>query len=361
MKLYRYRPLNQLLYKELLYSELYLASSEELNDPLDLHGQLNFFSEDENRIKALVGFLSKQMFMLCFSYGGLSDTQISMFVGVKNLFNFERLGKYIVDEFKKYDNKIITKNDLFEILFSYYNEKISNTAFMEALGNSRAEELFDSLDKLFAQFLSNSRVVCFSKNHTNFLMWSHYASGHTGMCLEFEVDIDKDDSNIGYLPVTLPAHLLSKTDLDPKTFSWKEKVSAVRYPASLSKLNFYDFLPIFHNKSDVDLVNLSKSYWHPYARRIENSYFEKLEPWRDEEEWRIVNVSFKDTIPEEQILRFDDDALTGVYFGAKSSISTQKRVKNIIKYTNCAPTYYQCSVDGTRKIYAELMRDDEEL
>ena len=230
---------------------------------------------------------------------------------------------------------------------------------MEALGNKRAEELFNSLDKLFAQFLSNSKVVCFSKSHTNFLMWSHYASAHTGICLEFEIDIDPNDSNIGYLPVTLPASLLLKTDFDQKTLLWKEKVSAVRYPTSLSKLSFYDYLPIFHNSSDVDLVNLSKSYWHPYARSIEDSFLEKLEPWRDEEEWRIVRVRFKDEMPEDNILRFDDNALTGVYFGAKSSKISRKRVKNIFKYTNCDPMFYQCSVDGTRKIYVELLHDDD--
>lgn len=60
MKLYRYRPLSELLFKELLYSEIYLATPRVLNDPLDLNGQLNFYTNNENDIKSLTNFLFKQ-------------------------------------------------------------------------------------------------------------------------------------------------------------------------------------------------------------------------------------------------------------------------------------------------------------
>ena len=42
MKLYRYRPITELLFKELLHQEIYLASYLELNDPLDLTTSLDF-------------------------------------------------------------------------------------------------------------------------------------------------------------------------------------------------------------------------------------------------------------------------------------------------------------------------------
>lgn len=50
MKLYRYRPLNNFLFKGLLYNELHFTSPEELNDPLDLNGQFNFYTKNEDKI-----------------------------------------------------------------------------------------------------------------------------------------------------------------------------------------------------------------------------------------------------------------------------------------------------------------------
>jgi len=340
MKLYRYRPLNEILFKELLYSEIYLASPIELNDPLDLNGQLNFFSENEDEIKALVRFLSKQMVAL-----HLSHDNYSLVKSLMDLFSYERLGLYIAADFANRNCDVASKNDLFEILSRFCRENVSVEKGLKKL---KVEDLFTTLNNLFTQFLNNSSVACFSRSYTNFLMWSHYASSHTGICLEFEVDIDPQNNDICNFPV------ISNALFEGKCIEWKEDVKAVKYPTSLSNLNFYNYLPIFDNEGDVDLMNLSKSYWHQYAHGIESVFLEKLAPWHEEEEWRLVHVSFKETMPEDRILKFNDSALTGVYFGAKALEKTQYRVRNILEETNSSPVFYKCNVDGTRGIRVEI-------
>ena len=338
MKLYRYRPLTEVLFKELLYSEIYLASPRELNDPLDLNGQLNFFTESEEKIRALARFLSKRILVLHLTdnrYGSGATKRLM------DLLRCDGLEQYISAEFRKFTGSVVAKNDLFEILLKFLNENALIDKDSESLS---AGKLFSSLDELFSQFLSNSSVACFSKSCTNFLMWSHYASGHTGICLEFEVDIDPTNRNV----CSLPLH--SRAPLNGKYIEWKEDVKAVQYPASLSNLHFYDYLPIFGNMGDTDLMNLSKSYWHPYAEGIKNLFLEKLRPWRKEEEWRIVRVSFQEEMPEDRLLKFNDKALTGVFFGAKASGTTQTRVRNILEETRSIPVFYKCSVDGTRGV-----------
>ncbi len=47
-KVYKDRPLSELLFKELKYNELYFASYLELNDPLDLSAKINFKPANEN-------------------------------------------------------------------------------------------------------------------------------------------------------------------------------------------------------------------------------------------------------------------------------------------------------------------------
>jgi len=37
-------------------------------------------------------------------------------------------------------------------------------------------------------FIANRGVICFSERNENLLMWSHYASGGSGVCLEFRTD-----------------------------------------------------------------------------------------------------------------------------------------------------------------------------
>ena len=65
MKLYRYRSINELLFKELRYCELYSASPNELNDPLDLNVQLDFFTESDSQIAKLARYLSKYTLIAC--------------------------------------------------------------------------------------------------------------------------------------------------------------------------------------------------------------------------------------------------------------------------------------------------------
>lgn len=328
-----------MLFKELLYSEIYLASPIELNDPLDLNGQLNFFSENEAEIKGLVHFLSKQMFRM-----HMSNKNYCLAKGSMDHTAYKQLGSYITANFSNRNSDIVTKEDLFEILSRFYQE---NPPTIKELETFEVEDLFLSLDTLFAQFLKNSAVACFSETYSDFLMWSHYASGHTGICLEFEVSVDKKDSNTCDFPVICPE------PIDGEIIQWAEQVKRVEYPDSLTSLKFYDYLSIFDNEGDIDLMNLSKSYWHQYADGVKNIFLEKLAPWSEENEWRIVHVNFKETFPEDRILKFKRSALTGVYFGAKASEQTQNRVREITEGRNNNPLFYKCNVDGTRGIDVE--------
>jgi len=340
MKLYRYRPLSELLFKELRYSEIYSASPVELNDPLDLNGQLNFFSKDKSKINELVKFISNQMFILHMTnkdYDLAKTTMDSIYL--------EELNSYLTSEFSDRSNEVITKNDLFDILSNLYKK---NTISLNELEKYVIDELFHRLDVLFSQFLNNSSVTSFTENNTNFLMWSHYASGHTGVCLEFEVNNNGHTiNNICNFPLT------SIRPYDGRYIEFKINIKKVKYSTSLATLDFYDYLPVFYNEGDVDLMNLSKSYWHQYANGIENIFLEKQSPWSDEKEWRIVDVKFQETLPEERISHFKSDTLTGIYFGSKASERTKVRVSKAIEESMCKPIFYKCNIDGTRGIGVE--------
>ena len=88
-----------------------------------------------------------------------------------------------------------------------------------------------------------------------------------------------------------------------KTFFCEEKLHKVNYDTSRQHASFFNFLPIFSSENDCDVVNLSKSYLHKYARKIENIFVNKTEPWRYEQEWRIIEINFAQTEHSEERIR----------------------------------------------------------
>ncbi len=49
-----------------------------------------------------------------------------------------------------------------------------------------AQEFEDMATKLSAAFKSGLFITCFSETNKSILMWSHYASNHTGFCIEYD-------------------------------------------------------------------------------------------------------------------------------------------------------------------------------
>ena len=345
MKLYRYRSTNELLFKELRYCELYSASPNELNDPLDLNVQLDFFTESDSQIAKLARYLSK--YTLIAAFGRDDDTNLKELM---TTLHPENLHQFLSDEFSNWQKAILTKHDLFELLQKFCSKKCPKGI---GIGDQFINEVSINIDEILSQILNISTAVCFSKNNDNYKMWSHYASNHSGICLEFEVEQDQLNNQLCKFPITTPI------PVDGEYIIGKVKIKAVRYLTALTHLKFYDFLPMFYHHDNVDLMHLSKSCWHPFANKLESFFLEKVIQWREEEEWRLINVQFNKTTPEENILYFSANALTGIYFGARTTKQTRIRVRNAIEKTNCKPLFYQCNLDGTNQIKFEDSIEDE--
>ena len=345
MKLYRYRSINELLFKELRYRELYSASPKELNDPLDLNVQLDFFSESDSHIAKLARYLAGNALFVALGRDDYTNLK-----ELATILHPENLHQFLSDEISNWQKAILTKHDLFDLLNNFCSKKCPKGI---GIGDQFTNEVSNNIDENLSQILNNSTAVCFSKNNDNYKMWSHYASNHSGICLEFEVEQDQLNNQLCKFPITTPI------PVDGEYIIGKAKIKAVRYLTTLTHLKFYDFLPVFYHHNDVDLKNISKSYWHPFANKLESFLLEKIIQWREEEEWRLVNVRFDRTSPEDNILYFSAKALTGIYFGVRTTKQTRIRVRNAIEISNCKPLYYQCNLDGKNQVIFEDSIEDE--
>jgi len=117
------------------------------------------------------------------------------------------------------------------------------------------------------------RVICFSKNHNNILMWGHYTNKHKGLMIKFETDklrIDNQNLNPNALHKVEYKHSpwAITEDLADKWNNYK-KINPLAYKS------LYDFSK---NSEASEIIN----------NTITNAIKTKSIDWQYEEEYRIL-------------------------------------------------------------------------
>ncbi|HEY4313817.1 MAG TPA: DUF2971 domain-containing protein [Pirellulales bacterium] len=146
-----------------------------------------------------------------------------------------------------------------------------------------AGQFKESIEKKLQGFLGG--VCCFSATADCLLMWGHYANGHRGFCLEFNMD---RDAKLGLPPMEVdypPDNSIPVLDTD--------------------RLMSGDL-------TDKELIRL---------------WLVKSNCWAYENEWRILNK-------KGDVLRsYDPAALTAIYLGAKMPDDHQQVIKRLVAGT----------------------------
>jgi len=341
--LYKYRPLSEFLFKELYYQELYFASYFELNDPLDLSARIEFSCEKMEQVKYLIYFL----FKTTLSFDAISEEQkqnnsklLEFNDNKSKVADFEKIVFENINQLKEKREKIWT-TDIVSIIGSASQQH--NLGFQFDLDNFNAE-----LKRITAKFLENSYATCFSESNDNFLMWSHYSSKHSGVCLEFSLEkpglfpyIGKPRRELDYDKYVEKA---SKWEL--KTYHYWDSIKKVNYDSEQPYINFFEFSPVFENEYDCDLIGLSKSWTHYFANQLELVFSTKTVPWEYEKEWRAIHINFGNPQePEDRIRYYPLESLRAIYFGMRTPENVKKRIFHIfdkqqkdLKYFECKPS-----------------------
>ena len=156
-------------------------------------------------------------------------------------------------------------NDPFDCQFKYAD------SMFEKIGVPKNDR--SSFEKLVKK-LWGWGLCCFTTENSNHLMWSHYADGHKGFCLEFD---------------TRKCKLLSEK-LFPVTYS--------------------DEFPIIKEFDEI----------------IPNGVLRKTKKWEYEKEWRlIIGGSGNCHLP------YNRRALSSIYFGLNTSAKDLRKVMSICR------------------------------
>ncbi len=199
-KLYRYRSLKNMDYikDEICNGQIFLSLPCEMNDPFDSHSIL----ESGNP-----GF-----------YARTKDTYMERF-------------KLILDD-ETFDS-IFGAADWLDKLLAYVASQYVPESEVNAMKDKVSKILMDEIAKLNSSIndMINkmSRFACFTEKNSNLPMWSHYANGHTGVCLEYDISSISDVYIINRL---LPVKYVSKLPDGTSLLSQDET----------SKFSFMDYI-----------------------------------------------------------------------------------------------------------------------
>jgi len=130
-------------------------------------------------------------------------------------------------------------------------------------------------------------ILSLTEERDNLLMWSHYANGHCGLCLEFAT--------------------------------------------SIYEVFFGRAQPVIYS-DDRSLFNPRESE----TKRVEKIVLTKSKHWTYELEWRIVEHQKGEGLHE-----FPAETLTGVIFGCRTSDKDKDKVNRWICEGNLSPVIYQ--------------------
>ena len=254
---------------EKVYDELISFLLDQINPPLETNLRAIFSSLLKYRmVGKTVGFFKalnslKKYILTQSAIAHVAVANLQQFV----LSNANRLYKKCPAETKIYFNRE-TFIAFALLVKSYHNVEIEEKVLVDAL---KMDEMLESLEKkvleardeiyipFIRDFLSKLTVTCFSASGwDNQLMWSHYASSYSGICVEY--DFEKMHDFIGFLfPV---------------------EYSAERPTLSLGDLGL------------DKMVQDENGNWKAGETKISAilSYLlAKNKCWAYEEEWRIIN------------------------------------------------------------------------
>lgn len=103
------------------------------------------------------------------------------------------MSKFYIDDLKKSRLNIVSvlermrpttssRSEFEKNLYSMINDHISKISEKDVATQRELSETYE----IFQSAINNFGILSLSETPENILMWSHYASGHTGICFQFE-------------------------------------------------------------------------------------------------------------------------------------------------------------------------------
>lgn len=285
--LYRYYPLTEYVLENISKSQITLVAPGEFNDPYDALPFFNFEALKKD-FEWVTPEAVRELFQNA-KDGCLTEIQKT------------RLGDE--DDVSYFCQQIASIPEVDEIQLDEYASKAKCITEVGIRG-------------LVKMFQAQVRIACFSEHYDSMLMWGHYAQGHTGICVEYEMP----------LFCSLPMECVYSSDYAPggNCISLLPVVYREdRYDYSLGVVNYYKNLSYL--SSNLKTCKKKLDCWRDF--RI--SCFKSKE-WEYEKEWRMVE-SIVDAANTPRFHSIPFGKMNRIFMGCRISELNKKIVRNLIK------------------------------
>lgn len=231
-KLYKYREFSARTLSMLRNDEIYYSASNLFNDPFDCRGRKDFEFADDNQ------FLEK----------------MSGIEAVRQSISIAEAGEYL----------------------------------RKVIADGGREAYLAKESALFQKLVLQSFGVCsLSEINDDILMWSHYADGHKGFCLEFS---------------RVPENIF-------------EYAQPVKYPDS-DEFPYVDYWNVQKDELIEDIIQIVTT---------------KSRHWSYEKEWRAIDrPSSSDESYKGHVEKLPEDTLSGIIFGVEMPNNDRETIKSIV-------------------------------
>lgn len=315
---YRFCRLNDKTFDSLKNGYLYFSPLDKLNDPMEGFFNLRFklnYSDWESlfrnfyssvvdkrntdtiaidRVSNIIHIIENKdisewqlVYILCIVYDTLKSPRYDMDY-IKAILNILNSGDY--KNFLK--NRAEIRNLAH---YERHYDKISK--YIRGIKRSIKDE---DDEYLICSFSVNTKE---KKAYDNVLMWSHYADGHRGICLEFEFD----------------KHIKTLNE---------------RHNATIKKVEYRDSVgTLYFNINALQRQSGAICFVITNIQDIDNIYITKLKDWEYESEYRAL-VSADDCYGK--CIKYDSSQLKSIAFGMRTLNDDKRKIArlfgNSIKY-----------------------------
>jgi hypothetical protein len=302
MHIYRYRSAGLLSQKGLLYDEIYFASKDELNDPIEMQSKFEFPDKSDEIWTQLLNQLWENAEYVSYAVGYFSSISPISYESLLN--DFQNHKRFIIGLVMKETQMMVSD-------FDHLNH------------------LLDQLHSFFLLYEPSSGYsVSFSKTNNEMLMWSHYSSSHTGYCLIFR----PVNGVLNQCPVRLKDNLhVSKghSSSIPKGI----KVESIHYDNNMREMDAFRLFPSIYTNYSFD----SESDRLKHHSDVSTQLLTKNECWDYEQECRLLLpqpgkwISGQSSYtPYQRLFYYDFRQVIGIIFGARMPQEQKEDIKEII-------------------------------
>lgn len=284
---YRYRPFNEFTIREILSNEIYFSSAQENNDPYEGFPFVVFKPDRSKWQKILSYALDNKSF----------EDALLNFLCNSGEISFNDFCSMDFHEDKK--EFPCEYNDLFDKKIQVLKVCVMQYVFQKCY---------------FASF---------SRRKDNYLMWSHYADKHKGLCLIFAPYVEKYSKDVKLV-----------FEPDSRGRNRSSTFSDIEYTDDVKILDGFDaFGHCFLNGSPI----ADDDEWRAYQENKEKFFLEKAKCWEYEKEVRVLLPDYEkpkyksDDLPKiMRIIRYKSNQLVGAIFGLKMKDEDKQLVKETI-------------------------------